>query len=111
MANGVPYCKPTDGKDSNKNQYDIRQIDTYGVGLYDETAFAVAHCDKAKLLLHPTKNGSKHQAKQRSCQADDVPFETEDGAYLRIGCSKASQRLDVLTFVNHEHRQGAYDIE
>lgn len=111
VVHRIPYGEPTDNQNGNENKEYVCEIDAHGVGIDDETAFAVAHCYQSVLLLCPAEDGSEQEAEQGSCKADDVPFEAEDGAYLSIVCSKAAECPYVLPFVYHEHGERADDIE
>ena len=108
---GIPYGKPAYEQDGDEHKEYVGEIDTDGIGIDDVEPFAAAHRHQSELLLCPAEDASEQQAEQGSCEADDMAFEAEDGAYLFVGGTKASECPYVLPFVYHEHRERADDIE
>ena len=87
---------------------DVLPLEDYGVGVHEEAA---GHLDEAEVLLGEGEAYADHKAGGEAEQGDEPAFEGEGAAEHLVGGPEAAVGLDVILFLDDEHRDAAEDIQ
>ena len=82
-----------------------------GIGFDNEAALALAHRDEAVFLLEPTEQKAQEKSDGCTCHTNHSALEHKDVANLLVCGSHTAERLYITLLLDHQHRQGAYDIK
>lgn len=87
---------------------DILPLEDYGVGVHEEAA---GHLDEAEVLLGEGEAYAGHEAAGEAEQGDEPAFEGEGVAEHLVRGAEAAVGLDVILFLDDEHRDAAEDVQ
>ena len=110
-ANGKPDGEESYEEDGEEGEEDVGGLDADGVGIDDEAALAGTEFDEAEANLSPAQCQATYDAQQGSNAGDEPPFEEEDLTNLAVVGSEGAQGGDIFLLLNHQHGEGADDVE
>ena len=111
IAHGIPYRKPSGKDDGEEDNQHVEIMNADGIGVDNVAAVGIAHPDEAELLLQQAQQQACTDAQQSAENADHAAFEEEDTRYLVVGCTQIAERCNVITLVDDEHRERAYNVK